>query len=185
MHRPNGVHEVVADRKRAAVPSPGDLPGQAASPGLVREFKQQPGQVVLGNAVEQVRGRRTGAIHAHIEGRPGPERETPFDVVELARGHPKVEQDEIRTERLDRFEPVLGVVAGLEVPDVARTQPGPRGLDGIRVPIYREKLNAFPSECLGMSPITQRSVHDAPGAGRRLEDGIEKDRSVVSRFLQV
>ena len=168
--RPHGGHEVVGRAQRAA---PDDPPRDAAGVPFVAELEDDPGELRLGQPVEQVRGGlRAVRVEPHVERRRRLEGEPAAGMLELRGREAKIQQDGLGDAD------VVGAGDTVEVAEVAppedgpgaeaaQTGPRPRQRLGIAVDPEQPHLVRRPFQHrLGVSAHAHRSVdHPAPAAG--------------------
>ncbi len=177
-HRPNRVDQVITRGEPRSGPPTDDLSGKSPAPPLIAKIPKPVGQLLWAGPVEQVGGAGALLPHSHIERRPGPEREAPVGLVELARGNPEVEENELGLEVPDRGERFFAREGSGEVTDPIGSQPFPRGADGLGITIDREDVRAGIPERTRMTAIAESAVHDASRAARDVQDFREEDRAM-------
>src|SRR5438046_2509074 len=132
----NRIDEIVADRKRRVEPAPHDFSGERSTTPLVTVFREHRAEPLDWPGIEDVsRGNPPppsvcplpSSPHAHIQRRARAERETALVGVDLVRADAEVEDDAIRTERLNGGKGGRGGEGCFEVLHGGGGQAAPRG----------------------------------------------------------
>ena len=94
-HAPDDVGQCPSGVDRSILAGGDDGAGDAAGVPLLAELEDDVGEVALGGLRHHIGGARSFAPHPHVERAVEPEREAALGLIELHRGHAKIEDDAV------------------------------------------------------------------------------------------